>query len=287
MTSTAVLFRERAVILAMLLLLATAAWGVLINQSAGMVGGPMTELTMGMGALLFLAIWVVMMVAMMFPTAAPMIMMFHRIHTEHRRRGRAFVPTWIFVGAYLVIWIGAGALAYVGATGAQTLAAMKPEILAHAAQLGGVVLILAGLYQLSPLKTRCLTKCRSPLAFLLGSWRDGARGAVRMGLEHGVYCLGCCWLLFVILFPLGMMNVAAMAIITALIFAEKALPLGRRIGQVAAVALLAYGSVVVAVPAALPTFVSDMTYATTPMLESPAPADKPGPPMPGGSMPGM
>src|SRR5688572_8290173 len=109
MTSTAVLFRERAVILAMLLLLATAAWGVLINQSAGMVGGPMTELTMGMGALLFLAIWVVMMVAMMFPTAAPMIMMFHRIHTEHRRRGRAFVPTWIFVGAYLVIWIGAGA----------------------------------------------------------------------------------------------------------------------------------------------------------------------------------
>ncbi len=287
MTPTTALPRERALILAALLLLAAAAWIALIRQSPGMADEPTAGLTMGMGVLLFLATWVAMMVAMMFPSAAPMILMFHRIHTEHRRRGQAFVPTWIFVAAYLVIWIGAGAVAYAGATGAQTLAAMNPDFLTHATRFGGVVLIAAGLYQLTPLKTRCLTKCRSPLAFLLGSWRDGVRGAVRMGLEHGAYCLGCCWLLFLILFPLGIMNVAAMAIVTALIFAEKTLPWGRRIGQVAAGALITYGAVVIAVPQALPTSMSDMTDAARPMPGSPVPMVTPARPMPGGSMPGM
>jgi predicted metal-binding membrane protein len=141
-------------------------------------------------------------------------------------------------------------------------------------------MIVAGLYQLSPLKQRCLMQCRSPLAFLLGSWRDGGWGAVRMGLEHGAYCLGCCWLLFVILFPLGVMNVAAMAVVTALIFAEKALPLGRRIGQAAAGALVAYGVMVIAVPAALPTFMAGMAGGAMP-------PPNPSPVMPPGAMPGM
>ena len=121
-------------------------------------------------------------------------------------------------------------------------------LLDNAARIGGVVLILAGLYQLSPLKRACLSKCRTPMAFILTSWRDGYGGAFRMGLEHGLYCLGCCWLLFVILFPLGMMNVAAMAVITLLIFAEKSLPRGPQIGQAAASLLIAYGALVVAMP---------------------------------------
>jgi predicted metal-binding membrane protein len=114
------------------------------------------------------------------------------------------------------------------------------------------VLILAGAYQLSSLKHTCLAKCRTPLQFVLSSWRDGKSGAFRMGVIHGLYCLGCCWLLFVILFPLGVMNVAAMAVLTALIFAEKSLPAGRRISQVAAVILIGYGSVILFLPAALP-----------------------------------
>ena len=125
-------------------------------------------------------------------------------------------------------------------------------LMENGARLGGAVLIAAGLYQLSPLKRACLTRCRTPLQFVLTSWRDGYGGAFRMGLTHGVYCLGCCWLLFVILFPLGLMNVAAMAVITALIFAEKSLPAGHRIGQVAAAALIAYGLLVLVVPGALP-----------------------------------
>jgi len=245
--------RERNVILALLLVLAAASWAVLLWQSTIMDNQAMgMGLTMGMGAALFLAIWVVMMVAMMFPTAAPMILMFARVQRDKRRNGRAFVPTWVFVSAYLLLWTLFGVLAYVGAMWAETLAQQVPWLMMNAAHIGGGILVLAGLYQLSPLKRSCLAKCRTPLDFVLGSWRDGYIGSFRMGFEHGVYCLGCCWLLFVIFFPLGIMNVAAMAVVTVLIFAEKSLPLGQRIAQLAALALIAYGVLVVVVPGALP-----------------------------------
>ena len=123
----------------------------------------------------------------------------------------------------------------------------------HAARIGGGLLVVAGLYQLSPLKHACLARCRTPLQFVLGSWRDGRRGAVRMGLTHGIVCLGCCWLLFAILFPLGMMNIAILAMITLLIFAEKSLPFGLQIGRIAAAALIVYGALVIASPNLLPT----------------------------------
>jgi predicted metal-binding membrane protein len=254
--------RERSLILVALLVLAAAGWGVLIWQRVTMdntamgddaMGGAAMGLTMGMGAALFIAIWVTMMIAMMFPTAAPMILMFDRIAAGKQERGQAFVPTWVFVAAYLVVWTLFGVLAYLLAVAADRLADRSMWLMDHAARIGGAVLVVAGLYQLSPLKTTCLTRCRSPFRFVLDSWRDGYGGAFRMGLEHGVYCLGCCWLLFVILFPLGMMNVAALALITVLIFAEKSLPIGRRISQVAAVALVAYGVLVLVAPRALPT----------------------------------
>jgi predicted metal-binding membrane protein len=217
-----------------------------------MMNNQMMGLTMGMSAALFILVWIVMMVAMMFPTAAPMILVFARVHAAKRQNEPAFVPTWVFVSAYLLIWTLFGVLTYAGAVWVEELAQQVPWLTANAARLGGGVLALAGLYQLSPLKRSCLSKCRTPLQFILGSWRDGYGGAFRMGLEHGLYCLGCCWLLFVILFPLGIMNVAVMALVTALIFAEKSFPIGQRIARLAALALLAYGVVVMAVPGALP-----------------------------------
>ena len=246
------LTRERNLILASLLVLAATAWALLAWQSST-ADEDMMGLTMGMGAPLFIAIWVAMMVAMMFPTAAPMILTFARVHAGKRERGQPFVPTWVFVSSYLVVWTLFGVLAYGVAVGAERLAEQSMWLMDNAARFGGGVLVLAGLYQLSPLKYACLSKCRSPLNFILGSWRDGYGGSFRMGLEHGTYCLGCCWLLFVILFPLGMMNVAAMAAITLLIFAEKSLPAGRQTGQLAAVALIVYGALVLFVPDALPT----------------------------------
>lgn len=246
--------RARASILGTLLVLAAAAWGVLIWQSSMTATSDMRNmLTMDMGIALFLAVWVAMMVAMMFPTAAPMILTFAKVMAHKQESGKPFVPTWVFVGSYLLVWTLFGALAYAAAIGATELAAHAMWLMDNAARIGGALLVLAGLYQLSPLKDICLSKCRAPLTFILTSWRDGYVGALRMGVEHGLYCLGCCWLLFVIVFPLGMLNVAVLAVIVLLVFAEKSLPFGGRARQLAAGALCAYGALVMVVPTALPT----------------------------------
>ena len=229
-STTPTLQRERSLILGGLLMLSALAWALLIWQASTMSHQAM-GLTMGMSALLFMAVWIVMMVAMMFPTAAPMILMFSAISASKRKQERPFIPTWIFVSAYLLIWSLCGVVAYSLALEIEQLAAQSMWLMEHAARLGGVVLVVAGLYQLSPLKDICLSKCRTPFQFILSSWHDGYGGALRMGFEHGAYCLGCCWLLFVILFPLGIMNLAVMALLTALIFAEKALPIGRPISK--------------------------------------------------------
>jgi predicted metal-binding membrane protein len=252
--AAAPLTHVRAVILGSLLVLAAAAWAIIVRQSSMTdMHGMQSMLTMDMAAPLFLAVWVAMMVAMMFPTAAPMILTFAKVQQGKQRRGRPYIPTWVFLSAYLAIWTVFGALAYAAALGAAELADGSMWVMENAARIGGVVLILAGAYQLSPLKEICLAKCREPMAFVLTSWRNGYGGALRMGVEHGLYCLGCCWLLFVIVFPLGMMNVAVLAALVLLIFAEKSLPFGHRARQLAAVALLAYGALVVLVPTALPT----------------------------------
>lgn len=243
--------RERYLILGSLLVLAAISWALLIWQSANM--NTQMGLTMGMSAALFIALWVVMMIAMMFPTAAPMILMFTAVYAGKLRQEQPFVPTWVFVSAYLLIWTLFGVLAYPLALGSEKLAEQSMWLMQNASRLGGVILVIAGLYQLSPLKRVCLSKCRTPLQFILGSWRNGYGGAFRMGLEHGAYCLGCCWLLFVILFPLGIMNIAVMALLTVLIYAEKSFPIGRQISQAAGVALIVYGVLVTFIPAALPS----------------------------------
>lgn len=240
--------RTRGLILGSLLALAAAAWALLLWQARSTDAAMAMQPTMGMQAPLFLAIWVAMMVAVMFPTAAPMVLTFARVHARKREAGQPFVSTWVFVAAYLLLWSALGVLAYAAALAAERLADRSPWLMGQAGHVGGLVLVGAGLYQLTPLKRLCLAKCHSPLAFIMQSWRDGTLGAFRMGVEHGLYCAGCCWLLFVILFPLGMLNMAALAAVTALIFAEKALPLGPRVRLAAAGALIAYGSAVLLMP---------------------------------------
>jgi predicted metal-binding membrane protein len=235
--STRSVQRERPLILALLLILAAASWALLIWQSrtAQTMG---MGLTMGMGAALFLAIWVVMMMAMMLPATAPMNLAFARVQRERPGGSRAFVPTWIFVGAYLLIWTLFGILASLGASAASELAQQMPWLMMNAARIGGGILVLAGLYQFTPVKRICLAKCCMRQNFLLDGWRDGRVGAFRMGLSHGLYCLGANWLLFVLLFPLGIMNIAAMAVLTVLICAEKVFPQAERIARVAGLALI-------------------------------------------------
>ncbi len=246
--------RERYLILTVLLLLAACAWVLLIWQSGvmSMMDTHGMGLTMGMNALLFIVIWIIMMMAMMFPASAPMILAFSKIYASKRQQGHAFVPTWVFVCAYLLVWSICGVVAYVLAWGIEQLALQSMWLMTNAGRLGGAVVVIAGLYQLSPLKDVCLKKCRTPLQFILTSWHDGYGGAFRMGVTHGAYCLGCCWLLFVLLFPLGLMNIAVMALMSALIFAEKVLPLGWQISKIAGAALVLYGVLVIFLPTALP-----------------------------------
>lgn len=224
------------------------------DDEMSMAGGMDMGLTMNMSAALFIGVWIAMMVAMMFPTAAPMILSFATVQNNRQKQGHSFVPTWLFTLAYITLWSATGFIAYGVAVGGDALASNVGWIADNAGRLGGVLLVIAGAYQLSPWKDKCLSQCRTPTSFILSSWREGRAGAVRMGLEHGVFCLGCCWFLFAILFPLGMMNVAAMAIITLVIFAEKSLAIGYRVARAAAVGLVVYGALVaLAIPGALPT----------------------------------
>jgi predicted metal-binding membrane protein len=241
---------EDRLFLAGLVILAAASWAMLIWQSSMMKSMSM-DLTMGMGAALFLAIWVVMMIAMMFPTTATMNLAFARVQRERHTGWRATVAPWIFVGAYLLVMALFGVFAYLGALAASGLAEQIPWIMMNAARIGGGILMLAGLYQLTPLKRVCLAKCCMPLNFIHGKWHDGYMGAFRMGLEHGIFCLGSNWLLCVLLFPLGLMNIVAMAGLTVVIFAEKMFPRGERIAQGVGLALILSGMLVIVVPAAL------------------------------------
>jgi predicted metal-binding membrane protein len=194
-----------------------------------------------------------MMVAMMFPAAAPMIVAFHRVQAGKHRLGDAFVSTWVFVAAYLLVWVSVGFALYAGVLAAE---ASVLRTTSSTGRVGGVILLVAGLYQLTPLKEFCLSKCRTPMEFIVTSSRDGTAGALEMGLLHGLYCLGCCWMLFVILFPLGV-SVGAMAVVTLIILAEKALPWPRFARYATAAALVLYGALVIASSQLYPTFKKD------------------------------
>ena len=184
--------------------------------------------------------WAVMMAAMMLPTAIPMVLAFAAVN-RRRERGVAIVP----VGAFTAGYLGAWSLFSVGATagqwGLQRGALLSPVTLASGPVLGGLLLIAAGLFQWTPWKDSCLAKCRNPLGFLLTHWRPGHLGALRLGGRYGLYCVGCCWLLMVLSFALGVMNLVWMAALTIFMLVEKITPAGRAISRVAGVGLAAWG----------------------------------------------
>ncbi len=246
--------RARTALLLSLAVLTGGAWALTlcrprwIDLPMGAAMPPAADGTGGMaqagwplaGGAAFLAVWTVMMAAMMLPASAPMILMF--ASAQARRPRGAAVSTWLFVAGYILVWAAAGLPAYA----LQALAG-KASDLASAGQRGwvalawGAVLAAAGLYQFSPLKRACLRQCRSPLAFIARHWREGPAGALAMGLRHGAYCLGCCWALFAVLVAAGMMSLAWMLLLALVVFIEKAVPQGLRFASILGFVLTALG----------------------------------------------
>lgn len=243
--------RDRAVAAAGLAGVVLVAWLYLLNMTRDMRGmamaAPMaTPAPWGPGELLAaFAMWAVMMVAMMLPSAAPMILLYATVARRRAATGGPAAPTMVFAFAYVATWTVFSLLAALGQLGLQRAALLSPASLTAAPWFAAVLLVAAGLYELTPLKHACLARCQSPLGFIMTQWREGVRGALVMGARHGAYCVGCCWALMGILFVAGVMNLLWVAAIGGLILAQKLLP-GRTVSWVAGVAFLAWGLLIAA-----------------------------------------
>ena len=236
--------RARLSLIALLFALSVIAWRWTVERMRGMDAGPGTDLgTLGW----FLGIWVVMMAAMMFPSVSPTVALYARLS----RRRSPLAPL-VFTSGYLLTWLAPGLLAFGVSAAARNLLAGEISWNGTGRWLAGSTLLVAAAYEVTPFKDVCLGKCRSPLGFLIGSWRDGLSGALKMGARHGAWCVGCCWALMASLFALGVMSIAWMAFIAALIAAEKVLPWGRAVNYSTAALLLVLGILVVAAPGAVP-----------------------------------
>jgi predicted metal-binding membrane protein len=243
----ALLRRDRAVVLAGLVAVIMLAWAYLIlgagieMDEMDMGGGQIMMMappwTLGYAALIFL-MWAIMMVAMMLPSAAPTILLVTALGRD--RIAPVAVP---FAFGYLLVWIGFSLAATALQFGLDRGGVLSETMATSSAALAGIVLIVAGAYQWTPLKQACLRHCRSPLAFLLGRWRQGAWGAVTNGMRHGLFCLGCCWMLMVLLFVGGLMNLLWVGALALLVLIEKTLPRGGRTSRATGAALVVWGVV--------------------------------------------
>src|SRR5689334_11558274 len=236
--------RARLGLVAALIAVAVIGWVWTVREMRGMDAGPWTALgTLGW----FLGVWVVMMAAMMLPSVAPTVALFSRMTKQ-----RSPLSPLLFTGGYLIVWGAVGVLAFaIAFAGAQ----IAGDVLAWdraGRWVAGVTLVVAAAYELTPLKNVCLRKCRSPLGFLLGAWRDGRAGALQMGAKHGAWCVGCCWALMASLFALGLMSIVWMAVVAALIALEKTLPWEQVATRGTAALLFTAGVLVLAAPSAIP-----------------------------------
>lgn len=239
--------RDRTVVLAAVVALAGASWAHIAYLSWEMgrmdmeMAMPMARAWTAVDLLLLWVMWAVMMIAMMLPSAAPMILLFASIQRRRKEQARPYVPAGIFVLGYLVVWALYGALATLLQWGLHEAALLSPMMVSTSALVGGGLLTGAGLFQFTPLKSACLRTCRSPMGFLSTEWREGARGALVMGVRHGIYCVGCCWILMALLFVVGVMNLVWVALVAGFVLVEKLAPSGEWVGRVTGAVLVAAG----------------------------------------------
>ena len=223
------------------------AWDMQSSMNAGSmqldVGMAMSQVRGWSGVdfgLMFL-MWAVMMTAMMVPTAAPMILTFTTINRKRSEQHQPFVSTGVFLLGYVLVWSGFAVAATAGQWALNTAALLSPMMASTSPFLGGALLLAASVFQWSPIKYACLSHCRSPLGFIMTEWREGTKGALMMGLRHGAFCLGCCWVLMSLLFVLGVMNLLWIAALAGFVLLEKVAPAGHWVGRLTGLLLMGWG----------------------------------------------
>jgi predicted metal-binding membrane protein len=241
--------RDRTVVLGALALICAIAWTYLAYMGWGMahmdIGATMAIMPQMIAwspidvALVF-AMWSIMMVAMMLPSATPTILLFAALRRQ-ATQSRALADVAVFVAGYVAIWTAFSLLASLMQWGLLEARLVSPMMVAASPALGGGLLLAAGVFELTPFKEACLSKCRAPAAFIAAHWRKGTRGAFTMGLRHGLYCVGCCWLLMLLLFVLGVMNLIWIALLSGFVLVEKILPNPRWFRTLAGCAFIGWG----------------------------------------------
>jgi predicted metal-binding membrane protein len=219
-----------------------AGGGLGLNLGVCCVSGPFMNAWNVLNLVLIFMMWTVMMMAMMVPSESAIILMFAAMNRERRKQQQPFISTGAFLLGYLVAWTAFSAFATLAQWGLHTATSFSHIMAINNRILGGALLFAAGAFQLTPLKYACLTRCRSPLSFLMNEWREGTRGALIMGLRRGIYCIGCCWLLMSLMFVVGVMNLLWMAVITVFVLLEKVIPRGFWISRIAGLLLILWGT---------------------------------------------
>jgi len=253
-----VLRRDRWLVAAGLVCVSAVAWAYMAHEAremsvsgvcccAGMrMSGPDVQAWSVTALVPLFLMWAEMMVAMMLPSAAPMILVFAMVNRQRRAQELPYVSTAVFAFGYLAIWVGFSALAALGQWVLHGFVLISPMMTMRNSWLAGALLIGTGIFQWTPLKNACLKHCRSPLSFLLNDWREGRAGALRMGFRNGLYCTGCCWLLMALLFVAGVMNLWWVGLLTLFVLAEKVAPPAWRVGALAGAILVLWGILVTA-----------------------------------------
>jgi predicted metal-binding membrane protein len=212
-----------------------------MNMPIGMAAMQMPSWTPEYSLMMFL-MWAIMMVGMMLPSVTPTVLIYAAIARKSAAQGTPVAPTGVFVCGYLAVWVGFSGLATLLQWGLERATLLSPMMVSKSPVLGAAILIIAGIYQWLPIKDKCLHHCRSPVDSITAHWRNGIMGAFRMGLSHGLFCLGCCWALMGLLFVGGVMNLLWIAAITLFVLLEKILPLGDKGGRVIGVLMILTGA---------------------------------------------
>ena len=242
--------RDRFIIMGGLFFITLLSWLYIIylynqmtymDMNALFFAMPMTPTWTATDFTLLFLMWVVMMIAMMTPSVAPLILIFATVNRQRKLQERPFVNSAYLAAGYFLIWTAFSLAATALQWWLQQIALLNPDMIVTSRLLAGITLIAAGIFQFTPLKQTCLKHCRTPLSFILQRWKEGKLGALKMGIENGYYCLGCCWMLMVLLFVVGIMNILWIALIALFVLVEKISPQTKWIPYAAGIILIGYG----------------------------------------------